>query len=139
MRLTKLEQFKDLVGSSIVAIPTGNNRNRKVKEQTPVLFGVDSIGRKYVKLARLDENHKRIRQPESYDPKYGSTQSAINAGYSGNAGYIFFECLDDIAVFRNINKMKLEISEYCRFCAFEMSDEDVRTVHQIVSKYQGKR
>ncbi|WPH64050.1 hypothetical protein vBVpP1_50 [Vibrio phage vB_VpP_1] len=139
MRLTTIEDFKDLIGLTIVAIPTGNNRNRKLDKQLPQFFGVDSVGRKYVKLARLDENHKRIRQPENYDPASGSTQSCINAGYTGNAGYIFFESLSDIDAFRELNSMKKDISEYFRYCSFNMSVHDVRAIHNIVSKYKVKK
>ena len=139
MRLTTLEQFKDLIGVSIVAIPTGNNRNRRVKIQNLVKFGVVSVGRKYVKLARLGGDNKPIGRIDNYCPDSGSTQSAIKSGYSGNAGYIFFEKAEDVEEFRAINRMRMDIREHFQFSAFKMSDDDIKAIHKIASKYMVKK
>ena len=81
MRLTKIEQFKQLLGKEIIAIGTGNNaRNGGIKRT----FAVNSVGRKYVNLNGVN-----------YLPETGATQKAIAAGYSYNAGFMFFKSQSD--------------------------------------------
>lgn len=107
-----MEFTKEHEGKTIIAVPTGNNaRSMKYSNEKYREFRVVKVKRKYVELCTLDGHLKN-----NYDPESGATQKDINAGYSLNAGYIFFESKEDYLEWKttttivgNIEKMTRDI------------------------------
>jgi len=127
-----MEFTKEHEGKIIYARPTGNAARRwdgNLKE-----FEVVKVKRKYVEM--------RINGgvfTDNYCPKTGATQSAINAGYTTNSGYLFFESKDDYrkwefreTVCENITKMTRDYS--LRHKLSGLSDEDLRVLEHILLK-----
>ena len=120
-------------GNVVYAIPTGNNARRGIEEQNIVSFKVEKVKRKYIDLVKIDENGKEWGT-NSYCPKTGVTQSAINSGYANNAGYKFFRSIDDIEKFYKISKMKDEIYDFFRRYSYTLCDKDIETIYNIIKK-----
>lgn len=128
MKLTTIDDFKGLVGETILALPTGNNRVRsKSDDEQPITkFVVVSVKRKYVELSQGDRNIT-----DYYLPETGATQSEINSGYGLNGGYIFFRDEDSIHNYTEERAMKNDIQRFFSW-RFDLSGEDIRKVWHII-------
>jgi hypothetical protein len=135
MRLESIEQFKDLIGKEIFAIPTGSNA-RGQKKNAVVKFYVSSVGRKYVKLCLLYWNGDKAGE-DNYLPSSGATQWAANNGYVHNAGYKFFASMDDVESHNHDQRIRAGVSSFFRGwgAVSSLSDEDAKEIHTIISKY----
>lgn len=80
-----MEFKKHLIGTTIYAIPTGNNTLRGAASKK-VEFEVVSIARKYVKLTLGGRG-----EANEYCVTTGATKKSAQGGYAGNGGYLFFE------------------------------------------------
>lgn len=92
-------------GKDIFAIGTGNNARRE--KGKIIEFHVVKVKIKY---AELQEGI--YRNIDNYCIETGATQSAINSGYSGNAGYKFFEDKEEIAKYFENIEMNKQIREF---------------------------
>lgn len=99
---------KDLIGTTIYGIPTGNNVCSSSSEQQVVEFEVMAVGRKYLTLRRDGE----LWTEDKYCPKLGALQSEINRGYSYNAGYSFFTSLEAVALVEELKQTNTFIEEH---------------------------
>jgi len=116
-------------GKTVFGLPTGNNVSR-VSTNPPIEFNVVKVKRKYVDLIRV--GYGRI---DAYCPLSGATQDQINSGYTNNAGYKFFESLEDIDRYLEHHKKLDAIKEYFRsFTQSTLSEEDVSTIHELIYK-----
>lgn len=106
MIIDSIEKFKGL--SEVYAIPTGNNA--RYHQDSVKKFKVLGIGRKYVELTSESGSFA-----DKYKPESGATQSAINAGYGINAGYMFFDSLDAVNKYKSLRLAVSEISEFFRY------------------------
>lgn len=114
-------------GKTVFGLPTGNNVSR-VGTNSPIEFEVVKIKRKYVDLRR-----KGTTYTNAYCPYSGTTQEGINSGYVCNAGYEFFESLEDIERHLEHRKKLDAIKEYFRsFAQVTLSEEDVSTIHGLI-------
>ena len=104
-----MEFSKDMAGSMVYAIPTGNNRARGNVEQQVVEFEVVKVKRRYVELKR--DGWSRTN---NYCKESGGTQESITSGYY-NAGYVFFPSLEAIAKHTLSLKKKKEIIHPVRY------------------------
>ena len=88
--MKRIEITKEYEGKVVYGVPTGNNVVRGPNRSKPVEFLVIKRKTKYVELQRAG------CEVLNYDPVTGATQSAINSGYGGRAGYEFYASLEDI-------------------------------------------
>lgn len=127
-------ELKDLtVGQIIYAIPTGNNArySKEVKQ-----FRVEKIKRKYVDLLDSCYWDDKYKPTNAYCIKTGATQKEINAGYGCNAGYMFFESLEAIELYKNRNELAEIVRRKLRFEYFRnYSLEDLKTISEVINKY----
>lgn len=106
--MSMIELSKDLVGTFIYGIPTGNNARR---EKGAVKFEVVSVGRKYFHLRKDGFNIQ-----DAYCPVTGAKQREINAGYSGNADYVFFKTEQEVEDYNTyVNKRDMLIKFFYRY------------------------
>jgi hypothetical protein len=114
-------------GKTVFGLPTGNNINRN-STNSPVEFAVVKVKRKYVDLSL-----KGSTIVKAYCPESGTTQEEINSGYICNAGYKFFESLEDIERYLDHHKKLDDIKEYFRsFAQVTLSEKDVNTIHGLI-------
>lgn len=126
-RLESIDKFKELDGSTIYAIPTGNEARGWNGE--PIEFTVIKFGRKYVTLKRYHE--------DNYLPSSGATQSAINSGYGNNSGYKFFSSLDDLNQHQHRAELASSVGKKCRYFSFStLSADELNTINSILEKYE---
>ena len=113
-------------GKTIFGLPTGNNINKN-STNSPVEFTVVKVKRKYVDLSYKGSEHVN-----AYCPLSGTTQESLSNGYS-NAGYKFFESLEDIERYLDHHKKLDAIKEYFRsYAQVTLSEEDVSTIHGLI-------
>lgn len=113
-------------GKTIFGVGTGNNA-RRGHPNNPLEFEVIKVNRKYVSL----RNYFGV---DNYDPETGCTQSAINAGYNGNSGYLFFESLDDIKIYDEHRIKYRKVFDYFRNYGVKLSKEQTDKIHEILFK-----
>lgn len=101
----RIEVTKEFVGKTIFAIPTGNNARRGKERQGIEEFEVIRFARKYMTVKRVNGY-----QETSMCPKTGATQEAIRTGYSGNAGYIFFESKASAELYQDEKELRNKAS-----------------------------
>lgn len=135
MRLETIDQFKPLVGKVICAIPTGNNARHN--KDTITEFKVLSVKRKYVSLASIYDDIEG--RADNYSPKSGATQDAINSGFGGNSGYIFFDTKEAVTAYKehneNISKIKKLTSYSYGSILNDLSNDDALLILDVLSKY----
>ena len=125
MTLDSVEKFKPLVGKVIYGKPTGNNARYRGGDSIDE-FTVESVGRKYVKL-------KIGYSGENYCPKTGATQSCINSGYVGNAGYVFFDSKDSIDDYIKLKRLQSKVESAARsFCYAKLSERELNQIAEIL-------
>lgn len=123
MRLTKIEQFKPLVGKEIIAIGTGNNARNGGIERT---FIVNSVARKYVNLSGIN-----------FCPKTGAKQKSIAAGYGGNAGFMFFASQSDADDYMTEVEKREELRQLTRSYSDWTKNLSIFDVYQLIVKIKG--
>ncbi len=123
---------KEMIGREIYAIPTGNNaRGAGDKIAT---FKVMSVGRVYVGLSTVYSDGA-IGNENKYAPENGATQKAINSGYTSNAGYRFFETLDDLADYRHLQELRSALDEKLRyFRASKLNKSQLERINEILAE-----
>ena len=123
---------KEKIGREIYAISTGNNARGAGDKITT--FKVMSVGRVYVGLSRVCADG--IAGDEvKYAPENGATQKAINSGYAGNAGYRFFDTLDDLADYRHVQELRKSLDEKLRyFRASKLNKSQLERINSILSE-----
>lgn len=124
-RITNLKDLK--IGEKLFAIPTGNNA--RYKNDEIVCFTIVSIGRKYVKLSKEGSGYTK-----SYCIKTGSTQEAINAGFSLNAGYIFFASAQDLLLHKKNEKIKSKVEKFFRglYALSKLNNSEINDIYKII-------
>lgn len=96
---------KKLEGTFIYGRPTGNNaRSNPDKIEK---FKVVRVKRKYFDLIRYFrvDSEETYGDGNSYCPATGALESEIRTGYGGNAGYKFFDTIEEVK--RDIDKDNL--------------------------------
>ncbi len=123
---------KDLVGKNIYAIPTGNNaRGKSEKIET---FRVLSVAKRYASLAYVDDGGK-VWSPNDYCTMTGATKKSVNAGYTHNAGYKFFETLDALADYRHFVELAGRLDEQFRWCrASSLTKSQIERILAILAE-----
>ncbi|HIF6165118.1 MULTISPECIES: hypothetical protein [Vibrio harveyi group] len=121
---------KNLVGKVIYGIPTGNNRPRNKKEKI-VKFNVLSVARKYMTLVRVGSSDCTA---DKYNIK-GATQSAINSGYGGNAGYMFFDSLANLEQHKKAALERTFLRETFGGFGTPFSDDVIIRIAEVVRSY----
>lgn len=128
-KLITIAQFKEYVGKTIFAVPTGNNARRNDKDYIEK-FDVISCGRKYVQL-----QCKNWGSPNNYCPEKGASQSQINSGYGLNAGYKFYSDLESIEKEREVAQKLSEIKETFRgWGNCYLNDKQIEQIHEITTQ-----
>ena len=124
--LDSVDKFKGLEGSTIYAIPTGNEARGWNGE--PIEFTVIKAGRKYVTLKHYRE--------DSYLPSSGATQSEINSGYSNNSGYEFFSSIDALNQHKRRSELASSVGKKCRHFSFSsLSIDELNVIDSILEKH----
>lgn len=116
-------------GKTIFGLGTGNNKSRSGPND-PVEFEVIKVNRKYVSL-------RVYKSVDNYDPESGATQQSINTGYGGNAGYLFFESLDDIEAYNEHRIKNRKVYGYFRSYGSLLSKEQTDKIHEILFDGEG--
>lgn len=125
---------KEMIGKEIYAIPTGNNA-RGVNPDKIVTFKVTSVGRTYVGLQVIMDG--RSGGEDKYHSANGATQKSINSGYSGNAGYRFFESLDALADYRHLQDLAKSLNEKLKYLRVsKLSKNQIERINQILSEVE---
>jgi hypothetical protein len=76
-----------------------------------------------------------IGEPSNYCPETGATQKAINSGYAGNSGYLFFESLDALADHRLLVEIRGELDRKLRCIrAKNFNKSQVERILQIIAE-----
>jgi len=119
---------KEDEGEIIFAKGTGNNTRRN---KGATRFKVVKVKRKYVDLSIVYEDGTISRHTDSYLPENGATQSSINQGYGGNAGYLFFRNEDEITKHDKSLSMKQEIRDYFTY-SFSMDYEGCKKILDVI-------
>ena len=110
---------KEHEGKIIFAIGTGNNaRGAKGKA---IQFEVVKVKLKYAEL-----RDTRLNSTDNYSLTNGATQSAINSGYTTNAGYKFF-------------KNEIQITEYKDNIRINMEIREIVSYHRSLPYHKSKR
>ena len=122
---------KEDEGNIIYALPTGNNARRLPKDHDPIKFMVKKVKRKYVDLVRVYDDGTEVDIGPVH-PRTGATQHMINAGYGGNAGYMFFKSKYDIFKHSVEVKMRKDITEFFKLINFKLNYEDIEKIHNII-------
>ena len=123
---------KEMIGREIYAIPTGNNA-RGAGDRVAT-FKVASVGRVYVGLSQVYVDGT-VGHENKYATENGSTQKAINSGYAGNAGYRFFETLDDLADYRHLQELRKSLDEKLRhFRASKLNKSQLERINSILAE-----
>jgi hypothetical protein len=137
-----MEFTKDMIGSVIYALGTGNNA-RGAHGGKLRTFKVIAILRKYVELQPYDESSGAQFKSDKYCPETGATQFAINSGYRSNSGYKFFKTIED---FQDYSK-RLEIVKVLRdnFNAYsidatlgKMTTKQLLAIRAIIDEVEGR-
>lgn len=126
MRLSKIEQFKDLIGEKIYCKPTGNAARRG---SAPFqIMKLISIGRKYIKLeSRFGTEELRVED--------GSSKELVKSGYVGNSGYNFFDSEASFLKHEDHCKLASEVSRMTNWYRWQdLSEEDLMKVYDIIKK-----
>ena len=128
-----MEFTKELEGATIIGLPTGNNARMRGTTE-PIKFEVVKVKRKYVEMKRGGSIIT-----DNYCPKSGATQSAINSGFGGNAGYRFFRDMKEYkhwemrqTYVKNIEKMARDFGLGRKLD--NLNDSDLKTVENILLK-----
>lgn len=118
---------KEHTGKTIYAIPTGNNARRGIKNQDPQPFEVVSVARKYAKLKNPSG------YTDDYDCEIGATKQAVQSGYSGNSGYMWFASLIEVEELNERNRLQDDISAAFRYGPpRHLSFDQVKKIHSIL-------
>lgn len=127
MRLSKIEQFKDLIGKDIYCTPTGNAARRG---SVPFeIMKLISVGRKYLKL----ETKFGIKELRAED---GASRESVNSGYGGNSGYMFFDSEDGFLNYEDHCKLASEVSKIAYWFRWQdLSEEDLAKVYEVIKKH----
>lgn len=120
-------------GTIIYAIPTGNNARISTAGAIEK-FRVSSVKRKYVYLQRMLSDGRFNNDSRPYSPVTGATAEAIKAGYTNNAGYIFFESQEDLERYKEIGRMRGEIGKVFRFINMLVDDDKIEKIHAILTE-----
>ena len=134
MNITTVQEFKELIGKTIYAIPTGNNARgwKGCLEE----FTVIGAKRKYVEL-----QPKGWSRSNEYDPESGTDKQSAQGGYF-NAGYLFFPTLESVTEYRNRGELADKLSKKCDIYNNpfrKMSVADLEAVIVILDKYEDKK
>ena len=124
----KIEKHHE--GRTVYALPTGNNARRRGTDE-PVQFHVESVSRRYAHLTR-----EGWKYSDKYDRETGATESCVRAGYGSNAGYLFFESLDDIAQYRRQLEIEEDVRKFFEWSNFwdrKLSADQLEQIHRIIS------
>lgn len=93
-------------GRIIYAYPTGNNHNRFNNTLVPVK--VVKVKIKYASL-KIDGHYE-----DDYCIKRGCTQECANTGYSRNAGYLWYESIEDYEKDKELDNKIRAIEKFFR-------------------------
>lgn len=122
---------KELEGKIIYAVPTGNNA-RYAKDKIEK-FKVIKVKRKYIEMSQVWEAGDIEKSSCNYCPESGATQTSINQGYGGNAGYDFYLNLEEVENHKNIKKLKKEIKEYFSgYGDLSLTLEQLQSIYKII-------
>lgn len=123
---------KDTIGKEIYAIPTGNNA--RGNPDKIVTFKCVSVGKVYVGLSYVFSDGTTGCE-DKYLPSSGATQKSINSGYGGNAGYVFFETLDDLADYRTLKELQKSLEGKFRyFRASELNKSQIERILTVLAE-----
>lgn len=134
MNITTVQEFKELIGKAIYAIPTGNAARGWKGEFAE--FTVIGAKRKYVEL-----QPKGWECSSEYDPKSGTDKQSAQGGYF-NSGYTFFPTLESITEYHSRGELADKLNEKCGIynnLFSKMSVTDLEAVIAILDKYEDKK
>lgn len=124
--MSRIEITKEHVGKKVYAIPTGNNARRGVERQGIVEFDVVGFGRKYAKVMQYNREC-------GICPKSGAWQESVSSGYTNNAGYVFFESIDDAVNYQDECALRLKASRL--LSGFGVSSKlSIGLIEQIIAE-----
>ena len=106
-----------------------NNNSRHHKGEHSEFY-VNKVGRKYINLRRVHDGEV-YGMEVNYCPITGSTQEAINTGFGGNGGWMFFKTRQQLFEYQirtardNTLKREFRDAPYCGLP--EWLTEDLKT------------